>query len=391
MPDSLGLYVLIVVALGIGFLLGRREKRGAKRRAAPAARSQPMGGDYFQGLNHLLNDRPDLAIESFMDSLQVEDRTVDTHLALGTLVRRRGEVDKAIRIHQNVLARPVLSTENRTQAELELARDYLAAGLLDRAENILLELAKKRGKVKTAALTHLQDIYQREREWQQAIDAGRQLVAARGNDEVRTALAHYQCELATEALSRGDLADARDRLGKAEQHDPSCPRTPLVLADVESEAGRYRETLRQLRKVVAREPALVGETLERFREAAIELGNEKAYPAYLEECLAGAPSIAVISELAKRIERAEGEIKAQAFLAEQLTRSPSLAGFHRLLQAYEGDDAGMPEQHVKIAREFAGELCEREPTFRCENCGFAGRMLLWQCPSCRDWGSIRPL
>ena len=137
MPDNLALYVLLVLALGIGFLLGRRE-RSKKMRNAPV-----VAQDYFRGLNHLLNERHDLAIDTFVEAMAVDSDTVDTHLALGSLVRRRGEVDQAIRIHQNLLARPVLSSVHRAQTELELARDYLAAGLLGRAENLLLELSKK--------------------------------------------------------------------------------------------------------------------------------------------------------------------------------------------------------------------------------------------------------
>ena len=162
MPENFALYLLLVVALGIGYLLGRRERT---RRRTPTAN---IGRDYFRGLNHLLNERQDLAIDTFIEAIAVDNDTVDTHLALGSLVRRRGEVDKAIRIHQNLLARPALSGSHRTQIELELARDYMAAGLLDRAENLLLELVKNDTDAKHVGMEMLVEIYQRESDWARA-------------------------------------------------------------------------------------------------------------------------------------------------------------------------------------------------------------------------------
>ncbi|MCZ6641612.1 MAG: lipopolysaccharide assembly protein LapB, partial [Gammaproteobacteria bacterium] len=239
MPENLALYVLLVVALGIGFLLGRRERRRQPRNSGMVAQ------DYFRGLNHLLNERHDLAIDTFVEAMVVDNDTVDTHLALGSLVRRRGEVDKAIRIHQNLLARPVLSSNHRTQTELELARDYLVAGLLGRAENLLLELARK-GSEKTIARELLLEIYQRESDWDQAVVVGRDL--ARQDRSVRAQLAHFQCELAEIALDKGDLRGARVELAKGSDFDAGCARVSLVGANVEFEAKRYREVTRLLRK-----------------------------------------------------------------------------------------------------------------------------------------------
>ena len=196
MPENLVVYLLLVLALGIGFLLGRRERK--RKQSSPGMVAQ----EYFRGLNHLLNERHDLAIDTFVEAMAVDSDTVDTHLALGSLVRRRGEVDRAIRIHQNLLARPVLSPAHRAQTELELARDYLSAGLLDRAENLLLELVKKPGDDRDVARTMLLEIYQREREWERAVEVAREL--SRADRSYRTPLAHFQCELAEKALADGE-------------------------------------------------------------------------------------------------------------------------------------------------------------------------------------------
>ncbi len=263
MPENLVVYVLLVLALGIGFLLGRRERK--RRESSPGMVAQ----EYFRGLNHLLNERHDLAIDTFVEAMAVDSDTVDTHLALGSLVRRRGEVDRAIRIHQKLLARPVLSPAHRAQTELELARDYLSAGLLDRAENLLLELVRKPGGDRDVARTMLLEIYQREREWERAVDVAREL--SRSDRSFRTPLAHFQCELAEQALADGDLRRARADLDRAGEFDPSCARVALVGAKVASAGGRLRDVKRLLRKARSLEPELSGETVEMFRVACEEL------------------------------------------------------------------------------------------------------------------------
>ena len=198
--DNIALYLFLVIALGIGFLLGRRE-----RRKKPRGEMGLVSKDYFRGLNHLLNERTDLAIDTFVEAMVVDNDTVDTHLALGSLVRRRGEVDKAIRIHQNLLARPVLSSTNRAHAELELAQDYLVAGLLGRAENLLQELVGRNAEHKQMALQLLLEVYERESEWEQALRVGKQL--AKQDRGVRKRMVHFHCEMAEKALEDGNLRD----------------------------------------------------------------------------------------------------------------------------------------------------------------------------------------
>jgi lipopolysaccharide biosynthesis regulator YciM len=383
MPENIALYVLLVVALGIGYLLGRRERK---------AKSKDLGmvaEDYFKGLNHLLNERHDLAIDTFVESMAVDNDTVDTHLALGSLVRRRGEVDKAIRIHQNLLARPVLSAAHRTQTELELARDYLVAGLLGRAENLLKELAERNGSARQVAQELLLEIYQREREWEDAVRIGTEL--ARTDKSIRTQLAHFQCELAELALAEGDLRAARSALGKANGFDSQCARVPLVAAQAAYAENRYKEVQRQLVKARDLDSELAQETLELFQRAADELNDPAGYISYLRTCLEKAPVLAVVEQLAKDIEQKEGADAANEFVLEQLLRNPSLGGFVTLLNRLDQGDQPLPPDQLALVRRFSQSLLQRQPDYRCKNCGFSGKTLMWQCPSCRCWGSIKPI
>jgi len=383
MPDNVALYLLLVVALGIGYLLGRRERRSRPSELGMVAE------DYFRGLNHLLNERHDLAIDTFVESMAVDNDTVDTHLALGSLVRRRGEVDKAIRIHQNLLARPVLSSAHRTQTELELARDYLVAGLLGRAENLLKDLAGRSGAEKRRAQELLLEIYQREKEWESAVGIGREL--ARHDRKFNSALAHFQCELATKALAAGDLRGARAAVGKANRFDAGCARAWLVGAEVAFAEKRYREVQRQLTRARDLDPELAQETLSLYQAASDELGDQAGFISYLKGSLKQAPVLPVVERLARDLEQREGVEAANAFVVEQLLRNPSLGGFVTLLNRLDGSGQPLPPEQLTLVRRFSQSLLQRQPSYRCRNCGFSGRTLIWQCPSCRTWGSIKPI
>jgi lipopolysaccharide biosynthesis regulator YciM len=382
MPENLVLYVLLVLALGIGFLLGRRERRKKARTSGMVAH------DYFRGLNHLLNERHDLAIDTFVEAMAVDSDTVDTHLALGSLVRRRGEVDKAIRIHQNLLARPVLSNNHRAQTELELARDYLAAGLLGRAENLLVELSRKNVE-RQLAQEMLLEIYQRESEWERAVVVGQDL--ARQDRAMRAPLAHFQCELAEIVLNEGDVRGARAHLAKGADFDARCARVSLVGASVEFAAKRYREVKRLLRRARRQDPEIAPQTLKLFQSACDELGDGSDFVEYLQECLQSTPSLEVISALGDCVEREQGVAAARTFVMEQLLRNPSLGGFVTLLEHLDRESEPLQTEQVALVLRFSQSLLQKQPSYRCNNCGFSGQSLIWQCPSCRTWGTIKPI
>lgn len=380
MVEHLDLYLILVAAIGLGFMLGRRER--ARRRVR---RISDLGRDYFQGINYLLDDRPDLEIDSFIDALPADEASIDTHLTMGAVVRRRGELDKAIRIHQNLLARPVLSAENRALAELELARDYLNAGLLDRAEQLLRELVERGGATDRVALEHLLEVYQRERDWERAIEIATQIVR-RGDREGRAALAHFHCELAEQLLERGDVGAARNRLKQARQHDRTCPRIGLQLAELELHAGLPDDALEALKEVARVAPDCIGETIEPFRRACAAKATPEELTHFLEQNLAVRGDARLVAALAQQYQDAGETARAEQLLTNQLAQHPSFASLRSLLafDVEHGSEHAAP--HSQAMLEFADGVLARRSLYRCDNCGFAGRRLLWQCPGCRKWG-----
>ena len=223
------LILLLMAAAALGWLFARWGWSGLRD-----SRFKFVSAEYFKGLNFLLNEQPDKAIEVFIRMAEVDSETVETHFALGSLFRRRGEVDRAIRIHQNIIARPTLGRGHRTQALFELAQDYLRAGLLDRAENILLELIDTPTYTEPA-LRSLISLYEQQKDWEQAIAMRRRLQAVTGVSEEETT-AQYFCELAQAALTSLDMALAVRYLKRAQSHDPDCVRASLLLAKIAEDA-----------------------------------------------------------------------------------------------------------------------------------------------------------
>ena len=373
------MFPLLLIAIAIGFVLGRRPWRSED--------VEPRG-DYMRGLNYLIDEQADTAVDAFVGALDVNDDTVDTHLALGALVRRRGEHDKAIRLHQNLLARPRLSARFRARAELELARDYLAAGLLGRAESLLEDLASRGGNLRESALEHLLEVYQREREWQGAVDVAREL-AGKGEDHIRRTLAHFLCELAEQALTTDDVQAARRQFEQALEWDGACVRASLALGRLENSAGRHRAAIKAFERVIEQDARFTGEALPGLVAAHRELGAERDLMRLLEASLARAPSPALAAQFADLIAARSGEDAALAALTDALARSPSVEGLSLLLERYATVNPGLAPG-LRSLKEFTDALVTAADPYLCQGCGLSGRVLHWQCPSCKAWGMTAP-
>lgn len=389
MPEPL-LFFILLSALAIGWLLGRFGRRpSAKEPKASVTNSQ-----YVTGLNFLLNDQPDGAIDAFIASLAVNSETIETHLAIGSLARRRGEMSRAIRVHQNLLARPSLSRSHRQKVQYELAMDYMQAGWLDRAERILSELLDQALDDRPAVLKSLILLYEQEQEWKRALPLARQLIglqAPREKSVTQTAAAHYVCEIAESAIAESRFNDAIKSLRNAAQLDSDNVRSAILKARAYLGLGQNKRALSALKKIADREPSALVEAIPELKQVFAELGNEQGLLNLLEANLSAdcstAYHLAVYDEMLQR----RGGEDANQFLREQLKNEKSLPAVARLLE-HEAEQSDGPNAEVLERLNEAVKISlQQQPRFRCQQCGFSGQRQHWQCPSCKTWNAVERL
>lgn len=387
MPDLL-LLALLLAAVAIGWWLGRRE-----RRAQASPDGQPsLSRDYFVGLNHLLNEQPDRAIETFVAALEVNSDTIETHIALGNLFRSRGEADRAVKIHQNLLARPTLNAAQSNLVQLELSRDFLNLGLLDRAERLLHNLIRDASDegMRQAAKRLLVDLFEREREWQAALEVA-QPNLVRHHEDIRRAAAHWLCELAEQDLHSASPSLARKRLRQALSIDDACVRANWLLAKMEHDTAHYKAEIRLLRRIPEQDPDFTPIILEPLRDAYLLLEDERGFEQALRQLSEHAPLTSVVIMLAAILQRHEGNDAAIAFIGEHLAQAPSLRGVDYLMNLYHRDADADEKARIELLKRHTQALLEASPHYRCRRCGFTGSRLHWQCPRCRHWGTTKPV
>ncbi|MBA4502493.1 lipopolysaccharide assembly protein LapB [Marinobacterium marinum] len=385
-------YLLIVplfLAVGAGWWLGRSQVQG-RQSAEPAVAE--LSREYFIGLDHLINENTDEAIESLIRALEINSETIPAHLTLAKLFRRKGEVERAVAIHQKLLARPDLPESDFLRIQMALARDYEASGLLDRAEKLLLDIIQRTTDTvaRRKAQLLLIKLYEKESEWQQALDMAAQLQSGDLSD-IRHELAHYCCERAEVVLRAEGAAAAEHYLRQALQYDRQCCRATLIRARVQMAASRWNSAIKTLKQVLEQDPLLVPETIAPLTECYTALGDEYALESYLRQCLQQASSTTVIMALAEVIWRRKDVYAAGKFLTEELKKRPSVRGFNRLIDMHIDYGSRSARQSLSVLRGLTGQLEQNKPIYQCNHCGFAGRALHWQCPSCKQWGTTGPI
>jgi lipopolysaccharide biosynthesis regulator YciM len=386
---SILLRLLLPVAAASGWFAARRADGRAARRDGRVT----LSSEYFKGINYLLNEQPDKAIDVFIKVLEVDSETVETHLALGNLYRRRGEVDRAIRIHQNLVARSTISDEQRYEALLELSQDYLSAGLLDRAENLFRELVDA-GRHSVQALRQLIDIYEQERDWDKAVTCARELERVTGSD-LGNVVSQYYCEQAELVGAGGNVDEALTLLRSARQAHGACVRASIIEGELLTREEDFEGAVKAFQRVEQQDSDYVPEIVGRTLECLSALKNPSRVRAYLADVYerhGGMTAMLALSELTRRD---EGDAAAIDFVREQLRARPTLRGFERLLELESFGNVGAAQAaspaHWSILQSLTSSLMEGRPVYQCQHCGFPARLLHWRCPGCKHWSSVRPI
>lgn len=377
------LWMLLVFPLffGMGWLAARIDIRQMLFESSALPRS------YFQGLNFLLNEQQDKAIEAFIEVVKVDPQTIELHFALGSLFRRRGEVDRAIRMHLNLIERVDLDEDKKQQALFELAQDYLTAGILNRAEELFIKLQTT--SYANAALNFLLELYQKEKDWFKAIDVTQRLTVLSGQPHGKEG-AFFYCELAAAELTQQKIDAACSHLEQALEANPQSVRATMMLGDMEYTAQHFSNAIEIWQRIEQQNQQYLPLVAERLLQAYRQTGRVDAGIEMLQGYLIKNPSLDLMNVLFDAILQRDGAKAAYRLVRDELQRNPTLLGLDKLLEA---QLLGVSIEHradVEMVKNLVHQRTRTLAMYRCANCGFKARQFYWHCPACHGWETYSP-
>ncbi|MBA3696043.1 MAG: lipopolysaccharide assembly protein LapB [Methylotenera sp.] len=353
------------------------------------AESTALPAAYFKGLNFLITNQHDKAIEAFTEAVQANTESLELHFALGSLFRRRGEVDRAIHLHLNLLEKNELEPQQKLAVTAELAQDYLKAGLLDRAEELFESLNDDR--YRQPALRALLEIYVREREWERAIKAATELERLSGVP-FRTEISHYYCEMAVKSKLANDTHTARFELEQALNANKNCVRANVLLGDLEAEAGDHKVAISTWKRIEFQKPEYLGLIASKLLNSYRVLNQTKEGLALLQTYLQTYKLPSLLNVLYEATLAEEGAESAVKLARNELIKKPSLSTLDQLLQARAIVETQQPSnsaaQDTQLMQQAVRHAIGNRSAYFCEQCGFKAKHHHWQCPACNAWESL---
>jgi lipopolysaccharide assembly protein B len=369
------------VFFGMGWIAARVDIKSL------LSESRALPSSYFRGLNFLLNEQPDKAIESFLQVAKENPQTVELQFALGSLFRRRGEVDRAIRMHQDLMNREDLAPEQRREASLELSQDYFKAGLLDHAEQVLATMAEVDPSPEVHR--HLLDIYIAEKDWQKAIDTARRLeVSAKRNYQKE--IANYWCELATTAHVHARKEEAQAHLARALEANRKCVRANLLRGEWLAREGRHAEAIDAWKAIEQQDPAYFGLAAEGMVESFKAIGQLGEGLTLLRGLQHRYPALDLLNVVYQATAECEGDESAWRLVRDEVRRNPTLVGLDHLIDAELVRAPPERRQDLQLMKNLVHSHAQALAVYLCANCGFKARQFYWQCPACGGWETYPP-
>ena len=373
---SLALIPVVIASL---WLLFRTKQKHHKQQST-------LSSEYFKGLNYLLNDEQGKALEIFVKLVESNWDTIDMHFTLGKIYRKNGEMDKAIKIHQGLIARPSLPEHYRSTILLELGYDYLGAGWFDRAEGLFKEVLIQ-DKNSREARHNLILIYQQEKDWFKAIDIAVDLFAETP-EVVGPMIAHYYCELAELSKAKGDVSQLEIYAKKAFGYDAACVRASILLAEQAKAAGHYNEAIKLFESIEKQDADSMLLVIDSMIECHEKLATQDKLYDYLLALQERNKSLFLQDVIANVIEKIEGRQKAIEYLADKIKVQPSLVGLQSLM-AYKQKENDADEIFTNLTAAIT-IMKKDSAEYRCQKCGFSTNTHYWLCPSCNNWGKVKP-
>ncbi|CAJ3702033.1 lipopolysaccharide assembly protein LapB [Burkholderia pseudomallei] len=371
----------IPVAFALGWMASRYDLNKLLSESANLPRS------YFRGLNFLLNEQPDKAIDAFIEVAKLDPETVELHFALGNLFRRRGETDRAIRVHQNLLSRNDLPVSERDHALFELGQDFLKAGLLDRAEETFHMLAE--GDYALDAQRALLTIYEIEKDWIKSIDTAAR-IEAMGAPRLTTEISQFHCELAQDALQRKSAELAAEHLRDALAVNPQNARAAILSGDTAAAAGDHRAAIEHWRRIETQNPAYLPLVADKLMKSYAALDRAAEGAELLTGYAQRYPSNDLLDVVYQYVAQLRGNDVAHALARSQMEKAPNLSGMLHLLDAQIAAADEPRRSELEMMRALVKQRTKNLPRYTCQNCGFRARLFYWQCPGCSGWETYAP-
>jgi len=372
----------ILFGLPVVFALGWFASRLDLRQLRIENRQAPKA--YFKGLNHLLNEQQDQAIDAFIEAVQKDPDTSELHFALGNLFRRRGEYERAVRVHEHLLSRADLSQADRDRAQHALALDFLKAGLLDRAEETFERL---RGTaIDEEAKRNLLEIYQLGKDWERAIAIAAELPDVASRKEI----AEYYCELAAAEMIRSRRDQARAHLATALETNRLCVRASLLLGDLHAQDGDHQAAIVSWQQIESQNPAYLALVAQRLLAAYRALERREDGLRLLRGYLESYHSLDLLDVVFQLVLESDGPEVAYTLVRDELRRNPTLLGFDKLLEARLFSAPPEIRADIDLAKSIVQGYTRRLARYRCDNCGFKARQFYWRCPACGGWETYPP-
>ena len=379
MMDPVWLLVLLPIAAASGWI------------AAIASRFQwpmrnPVPTVYLQGINYLLNDQHDKALELFFGGLDVDSKTIEIHLTLGNLYRQRGEIGRATLIHKKLVERSDLTGEQRSQAFFELGHDYYAAGILDRAEQVFKELMQG-GRYQEQAHDLLREIYEQEREWDNCINITNSLTRISSRD-YSPLLAQYHCERAEEAIREGRYSKAEEYVKAAMDTEGDCVRAILQSGRIKAIRGDHTAAIEIWRSIESNSPRYIPETVSLVTESYQSLQRPRELANFLRSTAESEEDAQLAVAYIDILESLNEKQQAEEYLTKWIRKYPSLHCLHRLILLKLKDSISSVPDDFELIQSMIRKEIDPSRRYQCQRCGYTVKTLHWQCPSCRGWNSF---
>ena len=348
----------------------------------------PLNIDYLKGLNFLLNEQTDQAVDHFLKMVRVDDNTIETHFALGNLFRKRGEVNRAIKIHQNIIARPDITEEQRNQAFYSLAKDYRHAGLLDRAEVLFIRL-KDKSEFISESLKNLINIYEQEKEWSKAIEIAKKLNKLYSNDSLDMQISHYHCELAEEAIDEKNYHKAITHLNSVNSKNNKTLRIELIFAKLNAIQGYEKKAIDIYFNILKQNNYFVAEALPLVFNIFQNLNNLQEFDKKLNSVINQKPKISNLIAYTALASNLEHSKSIDNCIEGYIRSDEALSEFINVNDIFQSE-LNLKDSSIKKIKHGLMVLANNNPRYQCSECGFSSQKLLWQCPSCKAWETQRP-